>query len=95
MSQMNPVTGSILQTSVVQKQQTGEKAQQLRRAQEMRKNVAARDDESEHQVENTEELTAADPNHSNPRQSKKDKGRKHRPEMPDDDDEQPHIDMKA
>jgi hypothetical protein len=92
---MNPVTGSILQTSVVQKQQTEGKAQQLRRAQELRKNVAAPEDESEHQVENTEELTPIDADHSNPRNQKKGGGQQHKPEKSEEEDGESHIDMKA
>ena len=95
MTQMNPVTGSILQTSMVQKQQTGDKARQLHHAHELRKNVAAREDESEPQVENPEELSAIDADHSNPRNPKKE-GRKSKskPEK-SEDEEKPHIDMTA
>ncbi|MGA3067784.1 MAG: hypothetical protein ABSF29_13150 [Tepidisphaeraceae bacterium] len=91
---MNPLTGSILQTSVVQQQQSGEKAQQLQRAQELRKNVAAREDEMEHQVENTEELSAIDADHSDPQDPRQEKGHKHR-KKGDEDERKFHIDMKA
>jgi hypothetical protein len=97
MSQMNPVTGSILQTSVMQKQQTGEKVQQARHQQDLRKNVAAREDEVDLQVQNAEELVEADGDHSNPKNPKKNPPRKpkNKPETPDDGEEKSHIDMTA
>jgi hypothetical protein len=97
MSQMNPVTGSILQTPVVQKQQTGEKVRQARFQQELQKNIAARDDEADLQVQNAEELVEADGDHPNPRNPKKNQLRKPKakPDDPDEDDENPHIDMTA
>jgi hypothetical protein len=96
MSQMNPVTGSILQTSMVQRTQTDEKTRQMRHAQDLRKNVAAQDEEGEAPVENTEELVELDPDHSNPRNppKKEGKARKRKSEKPEDE-EKPHIDMTA
>jgi hypothetical protein len=97
MTDINPLTSSILQTPLVQKQQTSEKARQLRLAQEMKRNVAAGqdDDESEHKVESSEELTPVDDDHSNP-QSRRDKSkpRKHGDDG-EDNDEESHIDMTA
>ncbi|MGD1277800.1 MAG: hypothetical protein ABR964_11335 [Tepidisphaeraceae bacterium] len=92
MSQLNPLTGSILQTPVAQKQQTDQKTRQLRRAEELRRNVAARDDEMEHQVENTDHLEAVGDGQENPkqRQSKP----KRRPAAAQEDDAS-HIDTTA
>jgi hypothetical protein len=67
------------------------KAKQLRRAQEMQKNVAARDDEMEHQVENTEELTPADDGQANSKQPGKEKGKKKQ----DPEDDKPRLDVTA
>ncbi len=95
MSQMNPVTGSILQTSVVQKQQSGDKARQLHHAQQLRKNVAAREDGSEDQVENTEEPAAMDDDHSNPKNPKKENRKSKGKAEDSQDEENPHLDLTA
>jgi hypothetical protein len=95
MSQMNPVTGSILQTSVMQKQQADVKTQQMRRTEDLRKNAAATEDDNEHQVESSEELTPMDDDHSNGRNPKKRGDGKHKPDEEVDDEGKSHIDMKA
>jgi len=91
MSQLNPLTGSIVQTPLVQQQQTDQKTRQLRRAEELRKNIAARDDQTEHQVESTDRLAAIEDSHENPQQRR---GKsKRRPAAPEDDTG--HIDTTA
>ena len=45
MSQINPITGSILQAPTVQRQQEMQKASQIRQAQAQRRNSAAADEE--------------------------------------------------
>jgi hypothetical protein len=45
MSQINPITGSILQAPTIQRQQEIQKASQIRQAQAQRKNSAAADEE--------------------------------------------------
>ncbi|HUB24809.1 MAG TPA: hypothetical protein VL992_05215 [Tepidisphaeraceae bacterium] len=57
MMQINTLSGALLQSTQIQLQQAAEKGKQARKQQELAKNVAARDDEMEHQVENSEELT--------------------------------------
>ena len=57
MDPINSYSGALAQGTLVQRHQSAMKTQQLRQAQEQEKNVAARDDEMEHQVENSEELT--------------------------------------
>ena len=56
MSQINPLAGSILQSTQFQREQADQKVQQARRAEQLRKNIAAEDDRLEHQVESAEEL---------------------------------------
>ncbi|MDB5172598.1 MAG: hypothetical protein JWN51_1371, partial [Phycisphaerales bacterium] len=56
MSQLNPLSGSILGSVQAQRQMAVDKERQLRRARALEKNIAARDDELEHQVESSEEV---------------------------------------
>lgn len=92
MGQFDPLTASILQTPLLQQQQATEKARQLRRAQDLRKGVDDRDDELEHQVENTEEVTPVDD--GNPDTQQKDKERKKQGKNAPDNGK-PHIDLTA
>jgi hypothetical protein len=93
MTQFNPLAGSILQSSQVSRQQATSKAAQVRRSQQLQRNVAQRDDEMEHQVESSEELTPIHDRDAQgqggrrqpPHQSKRDSG----------DDDKPHIDLRA
>jgi hypothetical protein len=75
---INPLSGALAQSTQIQISQASEKTRQARHAQDLEKNVAARDEEMEHQVENSEELTEI---HEEGRHS--DQGRKrnhHKPE---------------
>src|SRR3989442_1748337 len=56
MTQINPLTGSILQSPIVQRQQAAEKDRQVRKAQDAEKNAALTGDRLEHQVESSEAL---------------------------------------
>lgn len=58
-TEFSPLSGAILQSPIVQQQQSTEKTSQIRREQLLRKNVAAEDDEMENQVENSEEVQPA------------------------------------
>jgi len=73
MFDVNPLSGALLQSTQLQLAQAAEKSKQARKTQEQAKNVAARDDELEHQVENSEELTAV---HEEGRQSEEQRKRK-------------------
>jgi hypothetical protein len=95
MSQINPFTGSILQSPQVQRQQAADKDRQVRRAQEAAKNTALSDDKLEHQVESSEELTGV---HED--QQRRDRGSKRRGHKPDksksdDQGDKPHLDLTA
>ena len=57
-SSINPFSGYIAAGSQLERAQAADKTRQVRRAQALSKNVAARDDELEHQVENTDVVAA-------------------------------------
>lgn len=56
MTQLNPFTGSILQSPVVQQQQQSLRQAQVEHRQHLRRNSAASNDQFTHDVENTEEV---------------------------------------
>src|SRR5690606_18586575 len=56
MNVINPFIGSVLQSPQVQRQQADAKASQVRRAQELARNVAAESDRYTHTVESPEAL---------------------------------------
>lgn len=58
MSSINPFSGYVAAGSQLERTQAADKTRQVRRAQALSKNVAARDDEMEHQVENTDVVSA-------------------------------------
>ena len=93
MSQINPFTGSILQSPQVQRQQAADKDRQVRKAQERTKNTALTDDQTEHQVESSEELAAVKDDQRHQRRFKRPKhtGKT----SPEDKDEDPHLDLTA
>lgn len=92
MTDFNPLAGAVLGSAQAQRQIDAEKQRQLRRAQAVRKNVAAQEDGYEHQVESSEELHAVDDGGRGGDGSKNDGGRGDRRGKPDEKD---HIDLKA
>ncbi|HEY1686322.1 MAG TPA: hypothetical protein VGG19_16260 [Tepidisphaeraceae bacterium] len=91
MSQLNPLSGAILQTGYVQQQQSAEKSAQLRRSQELEKDAALEDDELEHQVESSgEETPIDDGNDKRGGDFKKNKKKPYK-----GDDGQQHVDLTA
>ena len=92
MTDFNPLSGAILGSAEIQHQLGTEKQRQLRRAQALQKNVAAQDEQHDHQVESPEELHAVDDGgQEHPQQQKKNPRRS----PSGKDDELPHIDLKA
>jgi len=89
MTQLNPFVNSVLQSGVVQRQQAAVKQAQIRRTQQLAKNVAAEDEQLESQVENTEELKPVRPEQDSDQRPHKDN------EPPKDDDEKPRLDLTA
>jgi DNA repair ATPase RecN len=59
MDYFNPITGSFIQTTAAEHQQTLAKGQQLRRLQQLARNIAQHDDQAQYQVESTEETPPA------------------------------------
>jgi len=92
MTDFNPLAGAVLGSTQAQQQIETEKQRQLRRAQAVRKNVAAREDGYEHQVESSEELHPVDDG-SHGQDGSKNGGERRNPQ--DKSDEKPHIDLKA
>jgi hypothetical protein len=91
MTDFNPLAGSILGSAQAQSILGTEKQRQLRRAQALRKDVAAPEDRYEHQVESAEELHPiddGDSNQSNPH------GKRRQPSR-DQKDTPPGIDIEA
>ena len=90
MTEFNPFAGAILGSSQAQAIAGTERQRQLRRAEALRKDIAAREDAFEHQVESAEELhpiNDGDPNHSNSQQKRGQQQRR--------DEDKPQIDLKA
>jgi hypothetical protein len=90
-SGLNPLSGAILQSITAQRELVVEKEQQVRREQVLEKNIAAEDDRFEHQVESSDTVAPA-----NDGQSKQDQGgRKKQKNGKNEEQEKPHIDLKA
>jgi len=95
MSQINPFTGSILQSPTVQRQQAAEKDRQVRRAQDIEKNAGLREDRLEHQVESSEALAAIhDEDSPDPRKRKR-PGHHAGHAAQDDPDDETRLDLTA
>ncbi len=98
MSQINPLLGSILQTSQAQKQQSSDKTRQMRHVQDLRKNIAASSSETqdtveiEEQVESSDELAGPRDRQQNP---KRPPAKKPKPREPDSDEPESHLDLTA
>ena len=91
MTDFNPLAGSILGSTQAQHQVEIEKQRQVRRAQALRRDIAARDDEMEHQVESSEELPPV-----GDKPEERHQGGQQSPGKGDaNEDESPHIDLKA
>lgn len=91
---INSLSGALVQSAQVQIQQAAEKNRQARKAQEQARNVAAPEDQAEHQVENSEELTSI---HDESASSEKERKRKrHQPEAEKADEAEPDgLDLQA
>jgi hypothetical protein len=96
MYSINPLSGALAQSSQLQLQQAAEKSRQARQAQEKARNVAVREedtDETEHPIENSEELSAI---HDEGRQSREQGKKKHKPEEADlAEDQNDGLDLTA
>jgi hypothetical protein len=91
LSQLNPLSGAILQSITAQREVGVEKERQVRREQILKKNIAAEDDRFEHQVESSDTVAP-----TNDGQSRRDQqGRKNQKKGKDQDEGEPHIDLTA
>lgn len=91
MTDFNPLAGAILGSTQAQTTLGAEKQRQLRRAQAVRKDVAAGEDRFEHQVESAEELHPVDDGNSD---SSDPRDKRRQPRQPGNDSA-PTIDVKA
>jgi hypothetical protein len=91
-SSINPFSGYVAQGAQVERLQAAEKSRQVRREQTLAKNIAAQDDQLEHQVESTDAITPIHdaPHHQNPQQHQR-----RTPPKPDEGEEPPHLDITA
>jgi hypothetical protein len=94
MTQINPLAGAIMGSAQAQHQAAVQKQRQVRRSQTQRKNLTADDDQLEHQVESSEEVTPIH-DEGNKHPDKRD-GQPHRHAKDSDTSELPsHLDVKA
>jgi len=89
-SSINPFSGYLAQGSQTERTQAAEKSAQIRRRQQLSKNIAQQDDSLEHQVESADTVTAAS-GEQKPRQDQKRK----QPPKQKPGDEPPHVDVTA
>lgn len=92
MSSINPFSGYVAQGNQLERTQAAEKSRQVRREQALSKNVAARDDELERQVENTDAVSALHDGEQNPQQQQQPR---EQDAEPGEGEEPPHIDITA
>lgn len=95
MSQLNPLTASILQAPTVQRNMETDKARQLRQDEDKLKNsAAAPDEELDESVHSPDELKAAGDEHHKDKQRKNTYTR-HRPPEPENPEESISLDLTA
>ena len=91
MSQISPLASVIAQGLTAQRLMSVEKERQLRHEQVAQKNVAAESDHFEHQVESTEKVEAVNEDEGQKEQPDRQPPRRQKKE----DEDKPHIDVKA
>ena len=93
MTQINPFTGSVLQSTQVQREQSTEKSAQVRRQQNDEKATGASGDKFDHQVESSDAVTPVHEEHK--QQSQKKRQGPHQNAKPSDEEPDPHLDLTA
>lgn len=88
MSSLNPLSGIVAAAPAVQAALRADKARDARRAEAERRRVAEEDDRLEHQVESGDAVTPPRPEDHDSHQDRQQKSSR-------DEDDQPHIDVKA
>jgi hypothetical protein len=91
-SSINPFSGYVAQGSQVERLQAADKARQVRREQTLSKNVAAQDDQLEHQVESADAIVSI---HDDQRGQNPQQHQRRNPSKPDEGEEPPHLDVTA
>jgi hypothetical protein len=89
---INPLAGAILGSLQQQHLLEVEKTRQLRRSSVLDKNVAAADEQLEHEVENSDQLA---PIHDEAHQQEQPSSRRHPHQNPDENEEPKHIDVRG
>jgi hypothetical protein len=92
MTSINPFSGYVAQSAAVERTQATDKSRQVRRTQDLSKNVAARDDELEHQVESSDAVAAIHDEEHPQQQPQQQHGH---PKPAEDDEEAPRLDITA
>jgi hypothetical protein len=93
MTSINPFSGYVAQGSQIERAQSADKTRQVRRTQDLSKNIALQDDQLEHQVESADAVAAIHDDQQPPPQQQQ-----HPQKDPKDDkpsEEPPHLDVTA
>lgn len=90
MSAINPFSGYLAQGSHVERAQATDKSRQVRRTQELSRDVALRDDELEHQVESSDAPSGLKDDDAGAGQQQH-----HYPDEEEGKDDKPHLDITA
>jgi hypothetical protein len=93
MDTINPLAGYLQQSVQVERSASDDKQRNIRRSQVLEKNVAAQDDELEHQVESTEDIVQIHDEQKDQPPSKRPK--RHPPQATEDKDQPSHLDLTA
>jgi hypothetical protein len=95
MSQVNPFTGSIVQTAQVQRAQSADREHQVRKQEVRTKDAAAASDLFEHTVESSDAVSAIhEQDHSSDQGSRRKRHAPAEPSQPDSD-QPPTLDLTA
>lgn len=94
-SQINPFTGAIIQSTQVQRTQAAEKDRQLRHAADIRKNSATGNNRFEHAVESSEQLSEVQDQSQRDRRGGKQRRPKAGTSAPEQATDQSSLDMTA
>ncbi len=95
MSEITPFIASVLQSPGVQKQQSAEKNSQIRRQQELRRNIAAEGDRYQRVVESPEEIKPIHDERDDARQHQRKRQRHPHDPSTEGEDTPPHLDVTA
>lgn len=95
MTSINPFSGYLAQGAQLDRLQAADKTRQAKRVNALSKNVAARDDEMEHQVESTEQInhvSGIDDQHTGQGRDQQPDQKKRQPPA-DSEDQTPRLDI--